>query len=292
MPVPQITITLNPQGDLIGELPGLNGSRHKIPLNPPPNFTKIIGDTIQTLTAIRDQHNLNIEATETTEIFKKHNTSENKLIAQRASEKAQTANLLVQNLPATIAALTSILDKDATLNETLTRILTAQLENKSKLGEDGAPTNQQVNHWDKHSIFSDPMCPFCKAEGRFETGKNRERTIKNLSLHEALTLGLVARGYKPHKHNPHIFQLGKMSAHLTSLNKIHDQHNVFWSKADLEKLIKDGKQYALETNFEPQEYKKASTSLGNGVTVKRHIEKVPNKPQRKSPVKSLKELSF
>lgn len=58
---------------------------------------------------------------------------------------------------------------------TLRRILTDQLTGHVAIGEDGAPTAQQVKHWEKHSVFADERCAFCINEGRITRSKSRQR---------------------------------------------------------------------------------------------------------------------
>lgn len=58
---------------------------------------------------------------------------------------------------------------------TLLRILQGQLRSKVEIGLDGAPTNAQVKHWERHGIWADPTCAFCIAEQRTH-GVKRSRT--------------------------------------------------------------------------------------------------------------------
>ncbi len=58
---------------------------------------------------------------------------------------------------------------------TLQRILTDQLTGHVAIGEDGAPTAQQVKHWEKHSVFADERCAFCQNEGRITRSKRKLR---------------------------------------------------------------------------------------------------------------------
>ena len=46
------------------------------------------------------------------------------------------------------------------------RILEAQALRAIAIGEDGAPTQAQVRHWESHGNgrFRDPRCPFCSEE--------------------------------------------------------------------------------------------------------------------------------
>jgi hypothetical protein len=48
--------------------------------------------------------------------------------------------------------------------ETLTRMLQGQLNSRVEIGLDGAPTQAQVRHWERHEIWADPTCRFCIAE--------------------------------------------------------------------------------------------------------------------------------
>jgi hypothetical protein len=83
--LPQVIVTLAPNGTLIAELPGPNGARRQVPLGPQPG-------------------------------------------------------------------------------PTLLRILQNQLSNRTEIGLDGAPTQAQVKHWERHEIWADPTCRFCIAE--------------------------------------------------------------------------------------------------------------------------------
>lgn len=59
------------------------------------------------------------------------------------------------------------------LATTCLRILCAQAERKVQIGLDGAPTQRQVRHWERHDLFPDDRCPFCIAEGRTRAGQGR-----------------------------------------------------------------------------------------------------------------------
>jgi hypothetical protein len=88
MSIPQVLITLAPNGDLMIELPGKAGTRRKC--------------------EIKQQDNENYN-----------------------------------------------------LRDTLRRMLHAQLNNKVAIGDDGAPTQAQVRHWERHFPFGDDTCAFC-----------------------------------------------------------------------------------------------------------------------------------
>src|SRR3954464_15533162 len=59
------------------------------------------------------------------------------------------------------------------LESTARRILLAQLRSESHLGQDGLPTTAQVNHWNRHSLWTDPSCPFCQSE--------QQQTVQDLT---------------------------------------------------------------------------------------------------------------
>lgn len=59
----------------------------------------------------------------------------------------------------------------------LRRILQGQLASSVEIGLDGAPTEAQARHWQRHAdAWGDPNCKFCLAEGRFDGGRNRRRS--------------------------------------------------------------------------------------------------------------------
>lgn len=80
---------------------------------------------------------------------------------QAALPGAQGTDRIIELKPGTEAA-------------SLTRILVAQLALHYAIGEDGAPTEVQVRHWERHQVFADSRCPFCLAEGRV-TASGRQR---------------------------------------------------------------------------------------------------------------------
>lgn len=294
MPVPQVIVTLSPSGDLIAELPGINGSRRKVDLISPNSFVEILSNTILTLQAIRDKQDLDIEASKAAKEAEKSYNEKTVRKARIARDAANMASLRLTTLNENISKLETILAKDETTIGVLYKILNAQLVSQSKLGEDGAPTNQQVKHWEKHGTqdeyisgryFSDPSCPFCKSEGRFEKGKNREISLKGLSFQEALKLGLISRGFNPSKNNPDLFLKGKVLLKLETSKILDFKTKIYFSKAQITNLIEDGKSYAKVHGFQPQEAK--PKKLGSGVTVKKLVRKLPaSKPSK------LKNLSF
>lgn len=303
MATPQVIVTLSPQGNLVAELPGLNGSRRKIELSSPArsDYTQALANSIQTLEAIRDLSELNQAASDRR--AKAHETSkpEDILLAHQAEEIARSASLKAQNLNSCIAALSSLIDKNETACGVLYRILDAQVQNQTKLGEDGAPTAAQVKHWERHELFSDPLCPFCKAEGRFPTGKNRERAIRGMKPADAIRLGLEFRGYKPSNsakspglwikpNSPHIYF--RLTPHGRA--KVLDAGKVEFSQSAREALILDGKEQARRIGWEPP----PETKKQNTILLKRdgfEVRVVPAKGKRQassssSPKQKLSEL--
>ena len=54
--------------------------------------------------------------------------------------------------------------------ETIRRILLSQAQSRVAIGEDGAPTREQVRHWEKHFMFPDGRCPFCQFDAAVVRG--------------------------------------------------------------------------------------------------------------------------
>jgi hypothetical protein len=52
--------------------------------------------------------------------------------------------------------------------ETIRQILVALQRGENEIGLDGAPTRQQVNHWERHQTYPDSKCPFCLKAGAFK----------------------------------------------------------------------------------------------------------------------------
>ncbi len=272
MTTPQIIISLSPQGELVTELPGLNGSRRKINLKVDQKSDYAINLAIQTLREIT-----NIEA-DTTGITN----------ATKASELLNSLQNKIKAASEAASALSSLLGDDNTLSDIILRILNSQQVSKHNIGEDGNPTTQQVNHWKNHGFlcedkncrtfqkgiihshsFSDPSCPHCIGEGRFEKGYNREnvKSILGLSEIEALRLGLISRGFIQSKNNQEIWIKKNMgSVFLLPNGTIKDHKQVIWSKINREKLIQDGKDYAKINGFKKEEVFKHS-----GVSVKKQV---------------------
>lgn len=54
---------------------------------------------------------------------------------------------------------------------TIERVLVSLAQGQRAIGEDGAPTRQQLAHWERHYQFPDTRCPFCQAEARIGRGE-------------------------------------------------------------------------------------------------------------------------
>ena len=72
-------------------------------------------------------------------------------------------------LPATNGGLrlVPLRDTDASpIGDTLTRILLGLARDERAIGTEGAPTQAQVRHWERHAIWPDDKCAFCRAEAQ------------------------------------------------------------------------------------------------------------------------------
>lgn len=69
-------------------------------------------------------------------------------------------------LPGEQATRRQVICRDSEIAATLHRILLAQALDRTEIGLDGAPTQAQVRHWERHEIWPDNHCRFCLAEGR------------------------------------------------------------------------------------------------------------------------------
>ncbi len=259
MQTPQIIISLSPQGELVTELPGLNGSRRKINLHVKQQSQLAIENAIETLRNISK-----IETDSVTEIGKA-----NELLNQlqnRIKTATEAANIL-----------SSVLSENNTTCDIIFQILNKQQTAKYQIGEDGNPTESQITHWQRHgilcedpkckkningdlphshqSLWSDPSCPHCKAEGRFEPGYNREdtRSLKGLTEYEALRQGLISRGFTQSKNNPEIWNKKNMMAIFLKPNgKVLNSKFIEWSQTHRSALIADGKIHAGRFGFNKQ----------------------------------------
>jgi hypothetical protein len=88
-------------------------------------------------------------------------------------------NSLVVELPGVMGTRRRVELRPGSEAETLTRILRAQREEKAEIGLDGAPTQAQVRHWERHSIWSDSRCRFCIAEGKASPAHSAKPTRRS-----------------------------------------------------------------------------------------------------------------
>ena len=106
MSTPQIIISLSPQGELVTELPGLNGSRRKINLKQENTFTLIVENAIECLKAFQSHYELeteyNLLASKTVHKGTKEEKEKN-----LAKDRLKSAKVKIENTNSTIAALTS-----------------------------------------------------------------------------------------------------------------------------------------------------------------------------------------
>jgi hypothetical protein len=249
---PQLIISLSPQGELVAELPGLNGARRKVELQKESQFALACENAIECIKAFQAYQELeneyNFLAGKTTHVGSKE--EKEKLLAET---KLNAAKLKLQSANSTIASLQNVLSQNDTTTGIISKILEGQLTSKSRLGEDGAPTAQQLRHWEKHSgIWGDPSCPFCISEGKFEKGKNRERSVKGLSEYEALRCGLISRGYSESKTKSGLWTKQNMgNIYLLPNGKVQDSKRVQWLDTHRTALIQDGKIHAKQFGFTP-----------------------------------------
>lgn len=73
---------------------------------------------------------------------------------------------LAVELPGHMATRRQVLLAQGEAGPTLLRMLEAQARDGMEIGLDGAPTQAQVRHWERHSQWPSSSCRFCLAEGR------------------------------------------------------------------------------------------------------------------------------
>lgn len=103
-----------------------------------------------------------------------------------------------------------VLRKDEA-GETLVRILMALSEDKTEIGLDGAPTQAQVHHWERHTIWADERCRFCLAEGRVKPSAQR---FHKKTLVEKRSDGIEIRKIATGKSGPRVLRTRKSLADL------------------------------------------------------------------------------
>lgn len=83
--------------------------------------------------------------------------------------------------------------------ETLLRILEAQGRGSAEIGLDGAPTQKQVLHWERHATWASASCRFCLAEGRAQPDHKRVARAPVLSRPDGVQVRRLPPG-KSFKH--------------------------------------------------------------------------------------------
>lgn len=88
---------------------------------------------------------------------------------------------LVCELPGTQATRRQVPLRTSEAGETLLRILQAQARDQTEIGLDGAPTQKQVLHWERHSTWPSGNCRFCIAEDRARPDASKVRRAYTVS---------------------------------------------------------------------------------------------------------------
>ena len=129
---------------------------------------------------------------------------------------------LVIELPGPMATRRQVEVREAELASTALRILRAQQEERVDIGLDGAPTQAQVLHWERHETWPDGRCRFCLAEGRAKstTGKPQRRFVNR---GDGVEVRKVAAGTKgqPKPQAPAVQSSDELFADLGSQGKSH-----------------------------------------------------------------------
>lgn len=100
----------------------------------------------------------------------------NKTVSIRLSPQGQ----LLLALPGQQDTLRDIVVRKDDAGETLVRILMALEMDRTEIGLDGAPTQAQVKHWERHGVWPDERCRFCLAEGRIRPSVQRHRSTRTV----------------------------------------------------------------------------------------------------------------
>lgn len=90
---------------------------------------------------------------------------------------------LVIELPG-VGTRRQITSRDGEFHETCRRILEAQAMDRTEIGLDGAPTQAQVKHWERHQVWPDSHCRFCLAEGRVKVDHGQLRQKRKVLVSE------------------------------------------------------------------------------------------------------------
>lgn len=107
---------------------------------------------------------------------------------------------LAVELPGHQATRRQVVLRTAEAGASLLRMLEAQARQQCEIGLDGAPTERQVRHWERHETWPDSHCRFCLAEGRAKPdfspmrAKRRELLYKTPAGVEVRVIKTGAKG--------------------------------------------------------------------------------------------------
>lgn len=107
-----------------------------------------------------------------------------------------TGHLAVE-LPGHMATRRQIILNTKEAGESLLRMLEAQARDQEEIGLDGAPTQHQVKHWERHQIWPDARCRFCIAEGRAKPDYSLLRKPRHTVVLKDQANGVEVRRLKP-----------------------------------------------------------------------------------------------
>lgn len=91
---------------------------------------------------------------------------------------------LAVELPGFMATRRKVLLRAKDAGETLLAMLNGQLKDQVEIGLDGAPTQAQVKHWERHQIWADSHCRFCIAEGRAKPDYGAQRQKRTTMVYK------------------------------------------------------------------------------------------------------------
>ena len=88
---------------------------------------------------------------------------------------------LIANLPSHSATLRKVPLREGAEGPSLRRMFEAQARGELQIGEDGAPTQAQVRHWEEHKEAQpDRRCRFCAEAGWLADGANSRRAMREI----------------------------------------------------------------------------------------------------------------
>ncbi len=91
---------------------------------------------------------------------------------------------LVLELPGSQATRRQLVCRDSDIAQTLHRMLEAQQADRTEIGLDGSPTQAQVSHWERHSIWPQLGCRFCVSEGRTKPDYDKVRVKRKVVVYK------------------------------------------------------------------------------------------------------------